>query len=100
MKYTFPAALATVALLAPLLAFAQQHRDEQQRADVRGELRSLEEAGYDPGYPASLQAAQGRLAAGAITDTTSNGYGPSVHGSSEAGRPANPSTSQSVYFGL
>ncbi|WP_025596543.1 DUF4148 domain-containing protein [Burkholderia sp. WSM2230] len=101
MKSTFHAAVATVVLLVPLLATAQQQGSGLQRAQVRDELTSLERAGYTPGYPASLQAAQSRLASGADADTAQgSGYGPSAQGSSQAGRAANLSTSQSVYFGL
>lgn len=101
MKSMIHRVFATVVLLAPLLASAQQSSNGLQRADVRNELTSLERAGYTPGYPASLQAAQARLASNANADTLQgSGYGPSVQGSSQAGPAANLSTFQSVYFGL
>lgn len=100
MRSTFHTLVASVVLLAPLLASAQQQGAELQRAQVRNELISLEHAGYVPGYPASLAAAQARVSPGAGTDDTAAGYGPSLQGSSQSGRAANMNTAQSVYFGL
>lgn len=92
---------ASVALLIPVFASAQQQSANLQRAQVRSELKSLEQAGYTPGYPASLSAAQDRLALGVGTDKAdTTGYGPSSQGSFQAGHSTNSNTAQSVYFGL
>ncbi|MFP3566393.1 DUF4148 domain-containing protein [Paraburkholderia sp. SIMBA_030] len=99
MRFAFQTVVASVALLAPLLASAQQQGAELQRAQVRNELISLERAGYAPGYPASLPAAEARLSLEAA-DKTAAGYGPSLQGSSQSGHAANLNTAQSVYFGL
>lgn len=100
MKFAFQTAVASVALLAPLLASAQSQVVEQQRTQIRNELMTLEQAGYSPGYPASLSAAQARLSLGEQPDKTAAGYGPSLQGSSQSGRAANVNAAQSVYFGL
>jgi hypothetical protein len=100
MKFTFQTVVAGVALLAPLLASAQSQGTELPRAQVRNELISLEQAGYAPGYPASLSAARARQSLGEPADKTAAGYGPSWQGSSQSGRAANVNAAQSVYFGL
>lgn len=100
MKFAFQTVVASVALLAPLFACAQQQGAELQRAQVRNELISLERAGYAPGYPASLQAAQSRLSPGERADNTAADYGPSLQGTSQSGRAVNVNAAQSVYFGL
>ena len=101
MKSALHAVVASLVLVAPVLASAQQPDAPIQRAQVRAELMSLERAGYTPGYPASLPAAEERLAGNSQTpETQAGGYGPSLSGSSQAGRAATSSTAQSVYFGL
>jgi hypothetical protein len=100
MKSALHAVVASLVLVAPVLASAQQPDAPIQRAQVRAELMSLERAGYTPGYPASLPAAEERLANSQTPETQAGGYGPSLSGSSQAGRAATSSTAQSVYFGL
>ncbi len=100
MRSTITVAVASIGLLAPLLACAQEQGAGLQRAQVRNELISLERAGYAPGYPASLPAAEARVSPGVGTDETTAGFGPSMQGSSEAGRAEKPSPAQSIYFGL
>ena len=65
----FTAAALTISLLAtPLLSFAQASTG-LTRAQVVAELVRLEQAGYDPSagedsnYPASIQAAEAKVAA-------------------------------------
>lgn len=101
MNSALHAVIASLVLVAPVLASAQQSDPPIQRAQVRAELMSLERAGYTPGYPASLSAAEERLAASPETpQPQAAGYGPSMSGSSQAGRPVASTTAQSVYFGL
>lgn len=99
MRSALHSAMAGVVLLAPIFAFAQQQGGELQRAQVRDELVSLEHAGYTPGYPASLPAAQDRLSFGSVTDMTRTRV-PAVQGSRQAGRAISVSSPQSLYFGL
>lgn len=101
MRTALHAVVFSLFLTAPLVAFAQQSDAGITRAQVRNELISLERAGYTPGYPASLQAAQERLARNPVTAQTQTGdYGPSSSGSSQAGRAETLTSAQSVYFGL
>ncbi|WP_438391152.1 DUF4148 domain-containing protein [Caballeronia sp. DA-9] len=95
-KALIPAVVIASALAAPSFAFAQSN-DAVTRAQVRGELVQLEQAGYNPAsdrtqYPANIQAAERRVAA---QDGVAQGsYGPSVSGTSASGAPvaaaANP----------
>ena len=81
-------------LAAPALSFAQSNAAPITRAQVRAELVQLEQAGYnisageDANYPASLQAAEARVAAGAnMQETASAMGGVAAGGSSESGAP-------------
>jgi hypothetical protein len=73
------------------------------RAQVRAELVQLEKAGYNPAtandydYPANIQAAEARVAAQNGT-AQKTGYGPSVSGASQSGRPASDDT-KPIFFG-
>jgi hypothetical protein len=116
MKSLAFAAIAAVALSAPIASFAQQSNQPVTRAQVREQLIQLEQAGYnpaqrDPYYPNDIQAAQARVdaqqgnAAVAAGDTT--GYGGAMS-SAQSGGPALPSVSghtmnadgtQPTYFG-
>lgn len=83
MKSLIEAVALVVALAAPVASFAQADQP-LTRAEVKAQLKQLEQAGYnpavatDPVYPADIQAAEARVAAG-------TGYGPPTAGSSETG---------------
>ena len=101
MKAALHVVVYAIFLTAPLVAFAQQSDAGVTRAQVRDELIALEQAGYAPNYPASLQAAQQRLARNPTAAQTQGGdYGPSSSGSSQAGRAETSYPAQSVYFGM
>jgi Domain of unknown function (DUF4148) len=94
MKSLIKAVTLAVVLAAPVVAFAQSEQP-LTRAEVKAQLKQLEDAGYNPAvatdavYPADVQAAEARVAArnaAAQADTT--GYGPAVTGSSQAGSNA------------
>ena len=81
----------TVALAAPLSAFAQTEQPVT-RAEVKAQLAQIEGAGYNPAaavdanYPADIQAAEARVAAqNAMARGDTSGYGSSAKGSSQAG---------------
>ncbi|WP_277184542.1 DUF4148 domain-containing protein [Caballeronia sp. BR00000012568055] len=104
MKSLISAVAVAAALVAPALAFAQQSDAPLTRAQVRAELVQLEKAGYnpninDPSYPANLQAAEARVNAQAVaqTSTQSSDYGSVATGSSQSGR-AEP-RAMSTFFG-
>lgn len=99
MRSALQSVAASVVLLAPIFAFAQQQGAGLQRAQVREELVSLERAGYAPGYPASLTAAQDRLSVASRTDSTGTRV-PAAQGSRQSGRVMSVSSPQTVYFGL
>ncbi|ASW01350.1 DUF4148 domain-containing protein [Paraburkholderia aromaticivorans] len=73
-------ALAAGALAAPVLSFAQSNAPVT-RAEVRADLVRLEQAGYNPSladdadYPASIQAAEAKVAAQDAAQTTQSSYG-------------------------
>lgn len=101
MKFFRKSVVASLVLVVPALALAQQQDAPIQRAEVRAELLALEGPGYTPGYPSSVPAAAGPLAATPQRpDAQTTGYGSSSSGSFQVGRPASSSTTQSVYFGL
>lgn len=90
--------VAVIALaVSPMLSFAQSN-EPVTRAQVRGELVKLEQAGYDPSerdpyYPNNLQAAEAKVQAGETVKPGAMSYGPSVEGTSSAG-PATQGVSQ------
>ena len=113
--------LRTIAIaalvVAPVFASAQSN-GPVTRAQVRHELIQLENVGYNPAtandtnYPANIQAAEARVEAqgaavaqqnGAPNTSDTSGYGPSMNGSSQAGRPTtrpvSPAQPEPVYFG-
>lgn len=67
MKSYLYAAIAAVVLAAPLASYAQASNAPVTRAQVRQELKELEQAGYNPSdwynYPENLQAAERKVAA-------------------------------------
>ncbi|WP_179402301.1 DUF4148 domain-containing protein [Burkholderia guangdongensis] len=102
MKSLVTAVVAAAALSASFGAFAQQ--SPVTRAQVRGELVQLEQAGFRPGeaspyYPDNIQAAEARVHA-----ADSTGYGaqpaPVVHAGSPVAAPAAaPNARDSLFFG-
>jgi opacity protein-like surface antigen len=95
MKSLIKAVALAVVIAAPVASFAQSNQPVT-RAEVKAQLRQLEQAGYDPAastdasYPADIQAAEARVAAqNATAQAGTTGYGPSASGSSQAGRNAN-----------
>lgn len=97
MKSLISAVVAAAALSASFGAFAQS---TVTRAQVRGELVQLEQAGYKPGlsspyYPNDIQSAEAR-----VHGADTSGYGaqpaPAVH----SGAPAASSNARdSIFFG-
>ena len=84
-------ALAASTLTAPVLSFAQTN-SPVTRAEVRADLVSVEKAGFDPSlgsdphYPADIQVAEAKIAAG--SDRPAQGYGGvSMNGASSSGTP-------------
>lgn len=87
-------ALALGTLAAPVLSFAQSNAP-LTRAEVRADLVRVEQAGYSPSvgddadYPASIQAAEAKVAAQTAAQTTQSGYGGMPqNGSTSSGSPA------------
>jgi Domain of unknown function (DUF4148) len=110
MKTLISAVAIAAALALPVASFAQASQPVT-RAQVRAELVQLEKAGYNPtndsvDYPASIQAAEARVAAQNGTAVAANtadtsGYGAPAVGTSQAGHAALPAKADrnSVYFG-
>lgn len=110
-------ALVLGTLAAPAVSFAQSNTAPVTRAQVRAELAQLEQAGYnisageDANYPASIQAAEAKIAAGTNAQQTASAVGGVMPGSvSESGAPAGaprmaasncvgPASYCSLYFG-
>jgi hypothetical protein len=91
MKTLIKAVALAVVVVAPVVSFAQSEQP-LTRAEVKDQLKQLEDVGYKPAvatdstYPADIQAAEARVAAEKATaqaDTT--GYGTTATGSSQAG---------------
>jgi hypothetical protein len=106
MKSLIYAIVAAAVLAAPVISFAQTD-SPITRAQVRAELKQLEQAGYnpasgdEPNYPANIQAAEAHVAA---QNAAASGYGGMVSGSSASGgpagvRPAADKDTKSLYFG-
>jgi Domain of unknown function (DUF4148) len=89
MKSLIYAMFATSVFAAPIASFAQSD-SPVTRAQVRAELKQLEQAGYmpasgeEPNYPVNIQAAEARVAA---QNSAASGYGGVVSGSSASGAP-------------
>ncbi|CAN0619111.1 conserved exported protein of unknown function [Burkholderia multivorans] len=113
MKSLVQIAVVAAAFAAPVVSFAQSNAPVT-RAQVRAELIQLEKAGYnpargqDPYYPASIQAAQARVAqqnAVAQQGNDASGYGAQAQGASASGsraagvRPATAEDMKSLYRG-
>lgn len=91
MKSLIKAVALAVVFAAPVTSFAQSEQP-LTRAEVKAQLRQLEQAGYNPAastdatYPADIQAAEARVAAqNATAQADTTGYGPSGSGASQAG---------------
>jgi hypothetical protein len=87
-------ALVLGTLAAPALSFAQSNTGPVTRAQVRAELMQLEQAGYnisageDSNYPASIQAAEAKIAAGLNAQQAAGAVGGVASGGvSESGGP-------------
>lgn len=83
-----------VALAAPLASFAQSGQP-LTRAEVKAQLKQIQQAGYNPAvavdanYPADIQAAEARVAAqNAMAQSGTTGYGSTATGTSQAGSAA------------
>ncbi|MBW0445793.1 DUF4148 domain-containing protein [bacterium M00.F.Ca.ET.228.01.1.1] len=83
-----------VALAAPLASFAQAEQP-LTRAEVKAQLKQIQQAGYNPAvavdanYPADIQAAEARVAAqNAMAQSETTGYGSTATGTSQAGSAA------------
>jgi type II secretory pathway pseudopilin PulG len=94
MKNLIGFTLVLGTLAAPALSFAQSNAAPLTRAQVRAELTQLEQAGYnisageDANYPASIQAAEAKVAAGANMQQAASAVGGIASGgSSESGAP-------------
>ncbi|CAB3806818.1 hypothetical protein LMG28614_06468 [Paraburkholderia ultramafica] len=91
MKSLIKAVALVVVLAAPVASFAQSEQP-LTRAEVKAQLKQVEQAGYNPGasddasYPADIQAAEARVAAqNATAQADTTGYGTTATGSSQAG---------------
>jgi len=108
MKRILIASLLAATTALPVAAFAQSG---VTRAQVRAELRELQQAGYrgttsDATYPSELLAAQQRVAARSVShagDQADSGYGAPVSGSTSSGSRTAPAPAipglPPVYFG-
>lgn len=93
MKSLMKAVALAAVLAVPAVSFAQSQPENGPvtRAEVRGQLQQLEQAGYRPSandryYPEDIQAAEARVAAENGAQTS--GYGPATSGASQSGGPA------------
>ena len=105
MKSLIYSILAASAFSVPVMSFAQSD-SPVTRAEVRADLKQLEQAGYtpasgdEPNYPGNIQAAEARVSASGVA----TGYGGAVSGSSASGggaavRPASAADMNKIYFG-
>ncbi|SIT46791.1 conserved exported hypothetical protein [Paraburkholderia ribeironis] len=91
MKSLAKAVALVVVLAAPVASFAQSEQP-LTRAEVKDQLKQLEQAGYNPAmsadsnYPADIQAAEARVAAhNAMAQGNTTGYGPAPTGATQTG---------------
>ncbi|MEX3763905.1 DUF4148 domain-containing protein [Paraburkholderia phenoliruptrix] len=94
MKTLVRAVALAVVLAAPAASFAQSEQP-LTRAEVKAQLKQIEQAGYNPAtavdanYPADIQAAEARVAAqNAMAQSDTTGYGSTATGSSQTGSGA------------
>jgi Domain of unknown function (DUF4148) len=106
MNSLIKAVAVALTIAAPLASFAQTSQPTT-RAQVNAELKQLEAAGYRPGggndpyYPADLQAAQARIAAGggANVQTPAQDVGGVTSGAAHSGH-GDVTGKKSIYFGM
>jgi hypothetical protein len=97
MKTTISAAIAAIALLAPIASFAQSNANTGlTRAQVKAELVQLEAVGYNQNqneadYPRNIQSAEARVHQNDVAGSTNTAVGADLTGSSRSGRPMNQS---------
>ena len=97
-------ALAAGAMAAPVLSFAQSN-GPVTRAEVRADLVRLEQAGYNPSvgedaeYPASIQAAEAKVAAQNAPQSTQSSYGGVTQSSNSSSGMRKPMSSDSSCVG-
>jgi hypothetical protein len=95
------AIVISAVLATPFASFAQQSNEPVTRAEVRAELVQIEKAGYNPAkrdnatYPADIQAAEARVAAG---NSATEGVGGMTSGAAQAGQRTSATTSSSLLF--
>jgi hypothetical protein len=100
MKSLIKAVVIVASLAASATVFAQSNSG-LTRAQVRAELVQLEQVGYHVGdgdeahYPDAIQAAEARVAA---HSGGNSGYGGSVAGASQSGRPAVSATDWNAMY--
>jgi hypothetical protein len=80
MKNSIRSIFILAAFASPAVALAQANQQPVTRAEVRAELRQIEQAGYNPTrsdklYPADVEAANARIAAAHGTATGNPGVG-------------------------
>ncbi|MGF6598364.1 hypothetical protein P3T23_003081 [Paraburkholderia sp. GAS448] len=98
MKSHIKAVALALVFAAPVVSFAQSN-GPLTRQQVQDEIVQLEKAGFNPAnantvdFPANVPTGQAAVAG------QDSGYGPTVGGSSQAGRPASTSGIKPVFFG-
>ncbi|MDR6472190.1 hypothetical protein J2777_005931 [Paraburkholderia graminis] len=102
---SFRAVVIVAVLATPLSSFAQQSNGPVTRAQVRAEVVQLEKAGYNPAqrdearYPADIQAAEARVAAGnSSAQANTQGVGGVPSGAVQAGQRTSVATRTNTLF--
>lgn len=92
MRTSMRTIATAIALLVPVMSWAQSSNGPLTREQVRAQLIQLERAGYNPAqrdnetYPTRLQAAEARVAAqNGTVGTATTGVGGTTNGSSASG---------------
>ncbi|MFM0480598.1 DUF4148 domain-containing protein [Paraburkholderia strydomiana] len=105
MMKLLQAVIIVVALATPLSSFAQQSNGPVSRAQVRAEVVQLEKAGYNPAqrdearYPADIQAAEARVAAGnSSAQANAQGVGGVPGGAAQSGQRTSVATRKNTLF--
>lgn len=90
MKFAIRTIILAVTV-APALALAAQSGSGLTRAEVRAEIKQVEQAGYNPArkdihYPQSIQQAEARIRASEPTaQADASGYGPAQAAGGDSG---------------
>lgn len=99
------AVVVAAVLATPFASFAQQSSAPVTRAQVRAELVQLEKAGYNPAkrdnatYPADIQAAEARVAAGhSSAQANTQGVGGVPSGAVQSGQRTSAATRTNTLF--